>query len=385
MVATQETVVREDPYTEASKRGLYESIFSLVNEQMGYQQVPTGGTDAAGNPIYENVPLTDPATGEPLGPAYAPTYQIAGLTPEQRQARALLQENIGAGMPYIQSGLGSIQRGEGLYEEAATLADETRDDPYKYQESAFKTYQGGMGQFAPGTLEDPTSGISAFFNPYEDAVVGQIKEDFDRAGKMQQATQAAQAVGQGAFGGSRATLAAQEADRNLNREELNAIAGVRQTGYANALEAAGNAYENQQRRAIQGAQGIGNLGSTYGQLGQRDIELLSNLGTNIANLGPTQANLGVTATNLMRGDVSALSGFGGQQQLLDQSVLDAQRQTNVERQQFPFQQLGYLSDVLNRVPSNQSTMTTSTSPQQSGLGQAIGYGIAGLGALAGVG
>jgi cyanate permease len=37
------------------------------------------------------------------------------------------------------------------------------------------------------------------------------------------------------------------------------------------------------------------------------------------------------------------------------------------------------------VPANQSTMSTNTTPQQSGLGQAIGYGIAGLGALAGVG
>ena len=87
----------------------------------------------------------------------------------------------------------------------------------------------------------------------------------------------------------------------------------------------------------------------------------------------------------MRGDVSALSGFGGQGQIQEQNILDAIRNTNLERQQFPFQQLGYLSDVLNRVPANQSTMSTSTPPQQSGLGQAIGYGIAGLGALAGVG
>jgi hypothetical protein len=101
-------------------------------------------------------------------------------------------------------------------------------------------------------------------------------------------------------------------------------------------------------------------------------------------LGGAQADLGVTATNLMRGDVSALSSLGGQDQMQQQNVLDAMRQTNVERQQFPFQQFGYLSDVLNRVPINESTMQTNTSPQQSGIGQAISYGIAGLGALAGV-
>jgi hypothetical protein len=163
------------------------------------------------------------------------------------------------------------------------------------------------------------------------------------------------------------------------------LAKMRQTGYAGALEAAGNAFENQQRRALTGGSYLGNLGSTFGQLGQRDVELLGNLGTNFSNIGTTEAGLGTTATNLLRGDVSALSGFGGQGQIQEQNILDAIRNTNLERQQFPFQQLGYLSDVLNRVPANQSTMSTNTTPQQSGLGQAIGYGIAGLGALAGVG
>ena len=385
MVTTTESIVREDPYTEAYKRGLFESVFDLVNQQMGFERKDTGRVDEAGNPIYESKQITDPVTGQPVGPAYAPPYQVAGFTPEQRQARSLLQENLGGFMPYIQGGLGSIQRGGGLYEQAAALAGETREDPYLFQKAGSRSIEGGMDAFAPGTLDDPSSGISAFFNPYEDQVVGQVQEDFDRARRMEEAIQARQAVGSGAFGGSRAAVTEQEALRNIDREELNALAKMRQTGYAGALEAAGNAFENQQRRALTGGSYLGNLGSTFGQLGQRDVELLGNLGTNFSNIGTTEAGLGSTATNLMRGDVSALSGFGGQGQIQEQNILDAIRNTNLERQQFPFQQLGYLSDVLNRVPANQSTMSTSTPPQQSGLGQAIGYGIAGLGALAGVG
>ena len=385
MVTTTESIVREDPYTEAYKRGLFESVFDLVNQQMGFERKDTGRVDEAGNPIYESNQIIDPVTGQPVGPAYAPPYQVAGFTPEQRQARSLLQENLGGFMPYIQGGLGSIQRGGGLYEQAAALAGETREDPYLFQEAGSRSIEGGMDAFAPGTLDDPSSGISAFFNPYEDQVVGQVQEDFDRARRMEEAIQARQAVGSGAFGGSRAAVTEQEALRNIDREELNALAKMRQTGYAGALEAAGNAFENQQRRALTGGSYLGNLGSTFGQLGQRDVELLGNLGTNFSNIGTTEAGLGSTATNLMRGDVSALSGFGGQGQIQEQNILDAIRNTNLERQQFPFQQLGYLSDVLNRVPANQSTMSTSTPPQQSGLGQAIGYGIAGLGALAGVG
>jgi hypothetical protein len=375
-VLTQETVVREDPYTEAYKRGLFESVFGLVNQQMGFEQVPTGQYDAAGNPIVETRPIMD--GGRPVGPAYAPTQQVAGMSPMQQQARALLQENLGAGQDYLRGGLGSVMRGGQLYEQAAQQAAGTSPaDPYGFQQRAATAIEGGMEAFNP-------SGIEAFFNPYEDQVVQQVQQDFDRARRMQEAQSAAQAVGSGAFGGSRAAIAEQEALRNLNQAELNALGQLRQQGFGAAMTAAQNAQENQQRRALTGGSYLGNLGSTFGQLGQRDVELLGNLGRGIADLGGAQADLGVTATNLMRGDVSALSSLGGQDQMQQQNVLDAMRQTNVERQQFPFQQFGYLSDVLNRVPINESTMQTNTSPQQSGIGQAISYGIAGLGALAGV-
>ena len=375
-VLTQETVVREDPYTEAYKRGLFESVFGLVNQQMGFEQVPTGQYDAAGNPIVETRPIMD--GGRPVGPAYAPTQQVAGMSPMQQQARALLQENLGAGQDYLRGGLGSVMRGGQLYEQAAQQAAGTSPaDPYGFQQRAATAIEGGLEAFNP-------SGIEAFFNPYEDQVVQQVQQDFDRARRMQEAQSAAQAVGSGAFGGSRAAIAEQEALRNLNRAELDAIGQLRQQGFNTAMNTAQTAQENQQRRALTGGSYLGNLGSTFGQLGQRDVELLGNLGRGIADLGGAQADLGVTATNLMRGDVSALSSLGGQDQMQQQGVLDAIRQTNVERQQFPFQQFGYLSDVLNRVPINESTMQTNTSPQQSGIGQAISYGIAGLGALAGV-
>lgn len=376
-VVTQETVVREDPYTEAYKRGLFESVFGLVNQQMGFEQVPTGQYDAAGNPIVETRPILD-TSGRPVGPAYAPPQQVAGMSPMQQQARALLQENLGAGQDYIRGGLGSVMRGGQLYEQAAQQAMGTSPaDPYGFQQRAATAIESGMQAFDP-------SGIEAFFNPYEEQVVQQVQQDFDRARRMQEAKSGAQAVGSGAFGGSRAAIAEQEALRNLNQAELNALGQLRQQGFGAALTAAQSAQENQQRRALTGGSYLGNLGSTFGQLGQRDVELLGNLGRGIADLGGAQADLGVTATNLMRGDVSALSSLGGQDQMQQQNILDAIRQTNVERQQFPFQQFGYLSDVLNRVPTNESTMQTVTSPQQSGIGQAIGYGIAGLGALAGV-
>jgi hypothetical protein len=111
---------------------------------------------------------------------------------------------------------------------------------------------------------------------------------------------------------------------------------------------------------------------------------MGNIGSGIATLGQNEAALGSDIYGMMGRDVSGLSGIGGQNQLLQQQILDAQRNTNVERQNFGMSQYGGLSDMLNRVPSNTSTMSTTSSPQQSGMSQAINYGIAGLAGLAGV-
>ena len=378
-----EQVVREDPYTEAYKRGLFESTFDLTNQRLGFNRVDTGAKDAAGNPIYRNDPLLD-ADGNPLGPDYAPAYQVAGLSPEQRQAQALLQNNLGGYMPSMQAGLGSIQQGAGMYNQAAQLAGETREDPYGFQQTAAQGFEGSTGMYAPGTLADPTSGISSFFNPFEDAVVGTVQDDFNKARRMEEINQASSAIGSGAYGGSRAAVTEQEALRNLNQEELRALAEMRGAGYTQALDASQNAFQQQQQRAQTAATGIGNLGNTYGQLAQRDAELMGNIGSGIATLGQNEADLGSDMYGMMAKDVSGLSGFGGQNQLLQQQILDAQRNTNVERQNFGMGQYGGLSDMLNRVPANTSTMRTTSSPQQSGTAQAISYGIAGLAGLAGV-
>jgi hypothetical protein len=271
-----------------------------------------------------------------------------------------------------------------MYNQAAQLAGENREDPYGFQRAAAQGFEGSTGMYAPGTLANPTSGISAFFNPFEDAVVGTVQDDFDKARRMTEIQQASNAIGSGAYGGSRAAVTEQEALRNLDQEEYRALADMRGAGYTQALDASQTAFENQQRRMQTGATGVGNLGNTYGQLAQRDAELMGNLGSGIATLGQNEANLGSDIYGMMGRDVAALSGFGAQNQMLKQQQLDAERNTNVDRQNFGMSQYGGLSDMLNRVPANTSTMRTTSSPQQSGMAQAINYGIAGLAGLAGV-
>ena len=376
-VITTETITREDPYTEAYKRGLFESTFDLINQRLGFQRVPTGQVDESGQPIYEMQPTE-------AGPIYAPTRQVAGFTPMQQQARMLAQENLGGFMPYIQGGLGGLQRGQGLYEQAAQLAGETRETPFQYGAAGAQAIQGGMEAFRPGTLDDPDSGIAAFYNPYEQQVVDVVQQDFDRARKQEEAQQAAQAVGSGAFGGSRAAVTESQALERLDRAELDALSKLRAAGYTTALDQARQAQEAQQRRALTGGAYLGNIGQAMGTLGQRDVQILGDIGRGIGALGQQEAALGPIAAREARSDVSTLAQLGGQEQLLEQNVLDAIRATNIDRQQLPYQQYDYLSSMLSGVPARSSTVEYTSNPTQSAASQAISAGIAGLGALSGI-
>ena len=387
IVSYTEQMTREEPYMEAMRRGLLQDVRGLQANRFGYNLVDQ--KDAAGAIQYDEFgyPIQSydkiMKDGQWVGPAYEPDYQVAGLTPEQQQASAQAQQVAGGFMPYMQGGLQNVQQGQQYMQQARGLAGLTREDPYKYQQSAATGLGTSMGQFTPGTLGDPDSQISAYYNPYEQQVVDVVKQDFDRARTMSDMQQAGKAVGAGAFGGSRSGIAQQEAQRNLNDAELKALASLRGQGYRDAMTQASGDFENQQRRAQQGAQFMGNLGSTYGQLGQRDVELLSNLGKGIGGLGTSEANLGSMAAGQGRADVSMLSNLGAIGRGVDQSELDAIYKTNLARQQMPYKEYGYFGDMLSGIPSQQQRLTTETQPGATAAQTAMGYGLAGLGALAG--
>ena len=413
IVSYTEQMTREEPYMEAMRRGLLQDVRGLQANRFGYnlvdQKDAAGAVlkDEFGYPIQSYEKIMNDA-GQWVGPAYEPDYQVAELTPEQQQASAQAQQGLGAFMPYMQGGLRNIQQGQQYTQQARDLAALTREDPYKYQQQGQQYLQQARGlagttredpygyqqsaatglgtsidQFTPGTLADPDSQISAYYNPYEQQVVDVVQSDFDRARKMSDMQVAGGAVGAGAFGGSRQGIAEQEAQRNLNDAELRALASIRGQGYQNAMTQASTDFENQQRRAQQGAQMMGNLGSTYGQLGQRDVELLSNLGKGLGSLGTSEANLGSLAAGQGRADVSMLGNLGAIRRGVDQDVLDAVYKTNLARQQMPYQEYSYFGDMLSGIPSQQQRLTTESQPGATAGQTALGYGLAGLGALAG--
>ena len=90
------------------------------------------------------------------------------------------------------------------------------------------------------------------------------------------------------------------------------------------------------------------------------------------------AGLGALGQQLGQQDIQSLLGIGGMKQQLGQGMLEAQRQQQIMAQREPFTRLGFASDILRGVPSGQYQYTQQ--PQTNPFAQALGLGIAGLGA-----
>lgn len=226
---------------------------------------------------------------------YAPE-QLAGLSAEQQQAVQMGLQGIGAYQPFMQ--------------QAAALAA-----PQGYQQ---------------------------FMSPYTQDVIDQSMKDIARGGAMQQNQLAGQAVGAGAFGGSRAAVASGELARGTLEQQARTAAQLRESGFQQAQQLAG------QRSA---------LFSGLGQLGQQ-------LGTQ---------------------DINTLLGLGGMTQQQSQAQLDVARRNLLAQQALPFQQVGFMSDIFRGVPALQSTYQTSTTPPPSTTSQLLGLGTAGIGAIGAAG
>ena len=111
--------------------------------------------------------------------------------------------------------------------------------------------------------------LQAYMNPYEDQVVQQSLADIERSRLMQQNIGGAQAGAANAFGGSRQGVAEAETNRAFADQAARTASGLRQSGYQNAQQMAGQdiAIGMQASLANQGA----NLqaGTTSAQLAQQ--------------------------------------------------------------------------------------------------------------------
>ena len=205
------------------------------------------------------------------------------------------------------------------------------------------------GQNYQNQATDPNA-VGAYMNPYLQQSLAPQLQLLNQQFGIQQAQQQGAATQAGAFGGSREALQGGLINQNQALAQQQMIG----QGYNEAFN---QAQQAQQFGANLGLQGYGQGIQAAGQLGQ--------LGT-----GQLAAETGVMNTqNTIGGQQQAQ-----QQQAINQSVLNYQN-----AQQYPYMQLGFMSDLIRGTPTGNSTQTQYQA--QPGMASQIG-GLAatGLGA-----
>ena len=212
--------------------------------------------------------------------------------------------------------------------------------------------------------------FDAISNPYMQSVVERQQQDATRQAAIAGQAQQAQAARSGAFGGSGDYLMRAQAAGNLARQK----GDIQALGLSNAYNQAMQQYNTQyQQNAQQQQYGAG--------LGLQGLQTANQAAQNLGNLGNTQyqQNMGI---NQMQ------NKYGGQQQQQMQNVLNNQYQDYLNYQNYPYKQLGFMSDMLRGLPLTQQSGTVYQTPpsmvsQVAGLGGAAITGAKLFGAAGG--
>ena len=170
-----------------------------------------------------------------------------------------------------------------------------------------------------------------YMNPYQSQVMDQWNQQF---GDMRQATMNDinnQATQSGAFGGSRHGVAEGQALGDLGKQQSLQQAQMLQSGFGDAY----NQFSNERNAAMQGGQGMANLGF---------------------------------------GGAQGMMGYGQQQQQVAQARFNAQHEDELRRQGWSQQQLDALNRTMSVSPYSQSGSQTTKTPGNL-FGDILGAGL----------
>ena len=280
--------------------------------------------------------------GKQLGPAvYDASGKLVSGTPYERYTGARqaqftpLQQRAFAGATNMQPSAATGQ-GIDIAGQAAGRAMNTSYDPY------------ATGQFG--------AQASQYMDPYMQNVVGIQQREAARASEMQRNQNQAQAVGQGAFGGSRQAIVEAERQRNLATQQ----GDIQARGLQDAFSRGQTQFNTEQQLREQSKQ--------YGAgLGLQGIQTALTGAQNLGQLGQQQFTQGMDINRLQ-------AGYGTQQQQQVQSGLTQQYEDFLAQKKAPYQQLEFQSNLLRGTPSG-STQTMYT-PGPSASSQLLGAGTA---------
>ncbi|NBS67706.1 hypothetical protein EBT31_02180 [bacterium] len=209
---------------------------------------------------------------------------------------------------------------------------------------------GGLDVAGQATTGGFQSQVGGYMNPYlQMALAPQLAEanrQYDIGATKQQsaATQA------GAFGGSREAIMAAENERNRNMGLQNILG----QGYNQAFGQAQQQYNQNLQNQLQGYGMLGNAANSLGQLGQ-------------------------TQYGQQMGINQLQAQYGGQQQALQQQGLTQAYQDFLNQQNYPYKQLGFMSDMIRGLPLGQQSTSQMYQAPGSVAGQIAGLGMGAYG------
>jgi len=268
-----------------------------------------------------------------------PGQQVAGFTPTQTGAMNMAQQGIGSYQPYL---------------DAAQSA----------QTAAMGTTGAGAQSLAGMQFAPTGEAIQQYMDPYQQQVTQEATKEMDRQAQMQQNQLGAQAVGAGAFGGSRFGIQQAEQGRNLQDIKSRRIFEDMSRNYQPAV----GAMQASNAARVQQAQGFANLGNVASGIGQRTGAL-------------GQAQQGAQAA-----DVQQQMGIGGMQQQLQQQGFNTGYQNQLQGMMEPYRRLSFGQQMLQGLgPMGNTQQTVAPYPTTNPYVQAAGVigGTAGLAGLIG--
>jgi hypothetical protein len=247
------------------------------------------------------------------------TPQVAGQTAFQQQA----QQGIAN-----QSGLGDIQRdASGMVTGFTGGTGVASYQPYLNQMSQFNTAAEG--------LSDPSQDYQAFMSPYQQEVINTTMADFDRQAQIGSGQVGMNAYTAGAFGGSRQGVAEAEYQSSSDRNRAALLAGLYGQGYDQAQ-------------------------------GYRQQAMTNQLG-----LGSLQQGLASFVPGLEQQNLASLDAVGQQDQLLEQSKLNAMAQANQSAYQLPLDRITDVANIYGTVSGampGSPTQKFAPNPLLTGIG-----------------
>ena len=355
--------------------------------------------------------------GKQLGPAvYDESGKLVSGTPYEayqgeRQAQFTpMQQQAFQGargmQPSATTGLGAAtaalasERAMGLGYDSGQFQNQFQA-PGAYAPSQFGAQQVGTQSFVqPGAAE-------AYMSPYMQNVVEKQQREAQRTADIAGTQRGAQAVGQGAFGGSRQAIMEAEAARNLAQQK----GDIQTTGTQAAYQQAQQQFNAEQQARLQAQMANQQYGMTAQQAAEQSRQYGAGQGLTAAQ---SAAQYGQSARQLeeqsrqygaglgLQGLQTALTGaqqlgtlgaqqfgqgmdvnklqqaYGTQQQQQVQSGLSQQYEDFLAQKKFPYQQLEFQSNLLRGTPSGSTS--TMYAPPPSAISQVAGLGTAAYGA-----